>query len=119
MLGTLTSVPLAAQDSGGNFLVSPAVGLMIWTLIAFGVALWVLGKYAFPRIQEALDKRQKAIEDAIADSEQARAEADKLLGGVPRAAARGPRAGGGDRRPRAQGGRGARARVAAGRARAA
>ena len=80
MLGTLlTSVPLAAEDSGGNFLVSPAVGLMIWTLIAFGVALWVLGKYAFPRIQEALDKRQKAIEDAIAESERSRAESAKLL----------------------------------------
>jgi F-type H+-transporting ATPase subunit b len=75
----LTAVPLAAEDSGGNFLVSPAVGLMIWTLIAFGVALWVLGKYAFPRIQEALDTRQRAIEEAIEQSERARAEADKLL----------------------------------------
>jgi len=75
----LTAVPFAAEDSGGNFLVSPAVGLMIWTLIAFSVALWILGKYAFPRIQEALDKRQKAIEEAIAHSERARAEADKLL----------------------------------------
>ena len=38
---------------------------MIWTLIAFGVTLWVLSKFAFPRIQEALDKRQKAIEESI------------------------------------------------------
>jgi F-type H+-transporting ATPase subunit b len=74
----LTTVPSAAEDSG-NFLVSPGVGLMIWTLIAFGVTAWVLGRFAFPRIQEALDKRQKAIEDAIAESERARAEADKLL----------------------------------------
>src|SRR3954464_10162226 len=75
----VTAVPFAAEDSGGNFLVSPGVGLMIWTLIAFGVTLWVLRKYAFPRIQEALDRRQRAIEEAIADSERARAEAAKLL----------------------------------------
>jgi F-type H+-transporting ATPase subunit b len=69
---------LAATDSG-NFLVSPSVGLMIWTLIAVSVTFWVLYKYAFPRIQEALDRRQRAIEEAIADSERARAEAAKLL----------------------------------------
>ena len=51
---------LAAEDSGGNFLVSPDVGLMIWTLIVFGVTmLHALRKLAFPRIQEALDKRQQ------------------------------------------------------------
>jgi F-type H+-transporting ATPase subunit b len=69
---------LAASDSG-NFLVSPSVGLMIWTLIAVSVTFWVLYKYAFPRIQEALDRRQHAIEEAIADSERSRAESAKLL----------------------------------------
>jgi F-type H+-transporting ATPase subunit b len=72
------AVALAASDSG-NFLVSPSVGLMIWTLIAVSVTFWVLYKYAFPRIQDALDKRQRAIEDAIADSERSRAESAKLL----------------------------------------
>ena len=52
---------------------------MIWTLIAFGVTLWVLSKFVFPRIQEALDKRQKAIEEAIEESERTRAEAQKIL----------------------------------------
>ena len=71
-------VALAASDSG-NFLVSPSVGLMIWTLIAVSVTFYVLYRYAFPRIQEALDRRQRAIEDAISESERARAEAAKLL----------------------------------------
>jgi F-type H+-transporting ATPase subunit b len=81
----LTALPLAqeaaagSEDEGGNFLVTPEVGLMIWTLLAFGATLWILRRYAFPRIQEALDKRQKSIEEAIAHSERARAEADKLL----------------------------------------
>ena len=38
---------------------------MIWTLIAFGMTLYVLRRFAFPRIQEALDKRQRAIEETI------------------------------------------------------
>jgi F-type H+-transporting ATPase subunit b len=69
----------AESDSGGSFLVSPNVGLMIWTLVVFGLSMWFLGKYAFPRIQEALDKRQKAIEESIDASERARAEAGELL----------------------------------------
>jgi F-type H+-transporting ATPase subunit b len=73
-----TSVTLAASD-GGNFLVTPGIGLMIWTLIAFGTTLLLLRRYAFPFIQEALDKRQKAIEAAIEESERARAEAARLL----------------------------------------
>ena len=40
---------------------------MIWTLLAFGVTLFVLRKLAFPRIAEALDKRQQAIEESIDD----------------------------------------------------
>jgi F-type H+-transporting ATPase subunit b len=65
--------------SGGSFLVSPNVGLMIWTLVVFAVSIFVLGKYAFPRIQQALDRRQHAIEDSIDHAEQIRKEADELL----------------------------------------
>jgi F-type H+-transporting ATPase subunit b len=69
----------AESDSGGSFLVSPNVGLMIWTLVVFGLSMWFLGKFAFPRIQEALDKRQKAIEDSIDTAEKTRAQAAELL----------------------------------------
>jgi F-type H+-transporting ATPase subunit b len=86
MLSTVTAIVLAqaegggaSEESGGNFLVTPEVGLMIWTLIAFLVTLYILGKVAFPRVQDALDKRQKAIEEAIDASEHAKAEADQLL----------------------------------------
>jgi len=68
-----------AADSGGSFLVSPGIGLMIWTLVVFGVSLYVLAKFAFPRIAEALDKRQKAIEESIETSERVRRDAEKLL----------------------------------------
>ncbi len=70
---------LAAAEDSGNFLVSPSVGLMIWLLIAFGVTLLILRKYAFPAIGDALDKRQRAIEDSIDAAERTRTEADALL----------------------------------------
>jgi F-type H+-transporting ATPase subunit b len=67
------------EEESSNFLVSPDVGLMIWTLIAFFAAMFVLRKYAFPAISEALDKRQKAIEESIDTAARTKAEADELL----------------------------------------
>jgi F-type H+-transporting ATPase subunit b len=69
----------AAEEGGGSFLVSPDVGLMIWTLVVFLISMYILSKVAFPRIQAALDKRQQAIEEAIDTAERTRTEADKLL----------------------------------------
>lgn len=73
------SFAAASGGGSGNFLVSPNVGLMIWTLIAFGSAFLILRKLAFPRIQEALDKRRRAIEESITHAERMRSEADELL----------------------------------------
>lgn len=70
----------AAKKGGSDsFLVSPDLGLMIWALLVFAIAFYVLNKLAFPRIAEALDKRQAAIEDAIDTAERTRKEADELL----------------------------------------
>jgi F-type H+-transporting ATPase subunit b len=73
------SNPVFAADSGGSFLVSPDVGLMIWTLVVFLISMYILSKVAFPRIAAALDKRQQAIEEAIDTAERTRTEADRLL----------------------------------------
>jgi F-type H+-transporting ATPase subunit b len=70
---------VAAEDSGGSFLVSPGLGLMIWTLIAFGVTMYVLKRAALPRIGEALEKRAHAIRENLDAAEKQREEADKLL----------------------------------------
>ena len=75
----MTNPVIFAADEGGSFLVTPGVGLMIWTLLVFGISLYVLAKVAFPRIGEALDKRQKAIEDSIETSERVKKEAEQLL----------------------------------------
>jgi F-type H+-transporting ATPase subunit b len=70
---------VVAAGSGGSFLVSPNVGLMVWTLVVFGATFWLLKKVAFPRITEALDKRQRAIEESIDAADRTRREADQLL----------------------------------------
>jgi F-type H+-transporting ATPase subunit b len=70
---------LGTAASSGSFLISPNVGLMIWTLILFGISMYVLAKLAFPRISAALDRRQQAIEEAIDTADQMRRQADELL----------------------------------------
>jgi F-type H+-transporting ATPase subunit b len=79
MLAIVTPLAQAAEEESSNFLVSPDVGLMIWTVLAFLVAFFVLRKWAWPAITEALDKRQKAIEESIDTAEKARAESAALL----------------------------------------
>ena len=69
----------AKEEEGGSFLVSPDVGLMLWTLLVFGISMYLLRKFAWPRIEAALDKRQRAIEEAIDASERTKTEADQLL----------------------------------------
>jgi F-type H+-transporting ATPase subunit b len=67
------------EEGGGSFLVSPSLGLMIWTLLAFGITLYLLNKLAFPRIAAALDRRRVAIEESIQAAQRAKQEADELL----------------------------------------
>ena len=70
------AAPLA---SNGSFLIKPGVGLMVWTLLVFGITMVLLSKLAFPRISEALERRQKAIEESIDTAERTRAEAEQIL----------------------------------------
>jgi F-type H+-transporting ATPase subunit b len=86
-LGDIASVLLLAaessgeggDDEGGSFLVSPNLGLMIWTLLAFGVTMWVLARTALPLISKELDKRARGIRENIEDAERQREDADELL----------------------------------------
>src|SRR3954467_13219270 len=77
-MGALSDIGVLASG-GGNFLVTPNVGLMLWTLIAFGTTLILLRKFAFPRIQSALEKRARAVAETIDAAERTRQEADKIL----------------------------------------
>ena len=75
----MTALITAAEKSSGSFLVQPGIGLMVWTLVVFTAAMLLLRKFAWPHITEALDKRQKLIEDSIDTAEKTKAEANALL----------------------------------------
>ena len=87
LIGDITNVLVFAaeeasgggEEEGGSFLVTPSLGLMIWTLLIFLFTMWVLSKLAFPRIQEALDKRAKTIADSIEAAEKSKQESEQLV----------------------------------------
>lgn len=54
-------------------------GLMIWTLVCFGITLFVLWKYAFGPIQKMIDARRLRILESIEEADRAREEARLLL----------------------------------------
>jgi F-type H+-transporting ATPase subunit b len=60
-------------------LIDPAPGLMIWTIVCFGITYFVLKKFAFGRIQAVIDERRDRIRKSIQEADNARAEARKLL----------------------------------------
>ena len=60
-------------------LIEVVPGLMIWTLIAFGITFFVLRKYAFGPIQKTIDERRDRIRQAVDEADNARNEARELL----------------------------------------
>jgi F-type H+-transporting ATPase subunit b len=73
----IANIPLAS--SKGSFLITPNVGLMVWTIVVFVISLFILRRWVFPLIGEALDKRAKSIEGDIDSAHELRQEADKVL----------------------------------------
>jgi len=64
---------------GANPLISVTPGLMIWTIVCFLIALFVLKRYAFGPIQKMIDSRREQIRRSLEEAEQAREEARRLL----------------------------------------
>lgn len=54
-------------------------GLMVWTLITFGVSVYVLRRYAFGPLQALIDQRRATVQESMDAAEQTRAEAQRLL----------------------------------------
>jgi len=59
-------------------LLLPEFGLLIWTLLAFLVVFWILGKFAWPAIVKGLKEREAGIADSLATAERVRAEMAQL-----------------------------------------
>lgn len=57
---------------------TPSFGLFFWTAIAFLTVLFLLKKFAWKPILEALHEREKSISDSIAAAEKMRADMDTM-----------------------------------------
>jgi len=55
-------------------LLTPAFGLIIWTLLAFLVVFFLLKKFAWPMIINGLAEREKNIADSLATAEKIKLE---------------------------------------------
>jgi len=62
-----------------NPLIEVRLGLMVWTIVCFGITFFVLKRYAFGFIQKAIDERRERIHRSIEEAEKARTEARRLL----------------------------------------
>ncbi len=59
-------------------LVTPDAGTIFWMLLMFIILLIILKKFAWRPILNALDKREKSIEDSLRSADRAREEMERL-----------------------------------------
>jgi F-type H+-transporting ATPase subunit b len=59
-------------------LISVVPGLMVWTLIAFGITFYLLKRLAFGPVQRIIDQRRDRIREALDEADKARTEAREL-----------------------------------------
>jgi F-type H+-transporting ATPase subunit b len=59
-------------------LLTPAFGLLFWTLLAFLVVFFILKKYAWPAIIKGLHEREQGIALALETAEKVKAEMAQL-----------------------------------------
>lgn len=77
LLDLATALP--ASGDSNNPLLEPSPGLMIWTLVIFGIVFFILKKYVFGPVAEVVEKRRDQIAESIDEAERSRDEATRLL----------------------------------------
>jgi F-type H+-transporting ATPase subunit b len=64
-------------------LISVVPGLMVWTVIAFGITFFLLRRLAFGRIQAIIDARRdrirEALDEALKEREEAKLDRERIL----------------------------------------
>ena len=67
----------AGAAGGGPFSINP--GLIIWTLVVFGLLLFILWRWGFPYLVKTVEERERRIQKQLEEAEKANAEAQRLL----------------------------------------
>jgi F-type H+-transporting ATPase subunit b len=70
---------LALQEGHTSGPLTVEGGLMLWTVVIFLLLLAVLKRFAWPAILGAVEARERALEQQLADAERSRTEAAALL----------------------------------------
>lgn len=65
------------EHKGGLLDIDP--GLIIWTLITFGLLLILLGRFAWKPIIKTLQEREEKIKSSLEEAEKARRDAEGLI----------------------------------------
>lgn len=65
-----------AEEPSGTALILPAIEELIWGAIAFAFVFLVLRKFAFPKLAEAVQNREKQIQSDLEAAERAKTEAE-------------------------------------------
>ncbi len=61
-----------------NPLITPSIGLIVWTTVTFLILLFLLGKFAWKPILKAVKSREESIENSLKQAEKARQEMARL-----------------------------------------
>jgi F-type H+-transporting ATPase subunit b len=71
----------AAQEghgaAPGPFTINP--GLIIWTLVVFGILLFLAWRLGYPELLKMVEERERRIQKQLDEAEKANAEAQRLL----------------------------------------
>lgn len=59
-------------------LLSPEIGLFVWTLLAFLIVFYILGKFAWKPILNSLNERETGIAESIATADRVKKEMAQL-----------------------------------------
>jgi F-type H+-transporting ATPase subunit b len=73
------TLALLQQEHAPRGPLSVEPGLMIWTVLVFIILLAILRKFAWPALLGAVEARERALEEQLAEAERNRAEAAQLL----------------------------------------
>ncbi len=75
----MLTLALIQQEHAARGPLDVEPGLMIWTVIVFVALLLILRKFAWPALLGAVEARERALEEQLAEAERNRAEAARLL----------------------------------------
>lgn len=75
----MLSMTLAVQEEHAAGPLTVEGGLMLWTIVVFLLLLAILKKFAWPAVLGAVEAREKALEEQLAEAERNRTEAAALL----------------------------------------